>query len=172
MRDVVRDVVAGMAPDELVVVDGLAQFDDDTVVRRLARSGEHSEPLGFGADEIVVLVTPVVWLVLDEAAKQAAESAVGGARKVAKALVTRFRRGGSAPAVVPPLSREQLIEVRRAVEDTARWRGLAPEQATAIADALVARLALTPALNAAASSEETDPTSEGGTATDGAATED
>jgi hypothetical protein len=84
VRDVVRDVVAEVASEELVIVEELTRFDDDTVVRRLARSGRRRDPLGFGVGEIAALVTPVVWLVLDEAAKRAADSAVDGAAKGAK----------------------------------------------------------------------------------------
>src|SRR5437879_4790292 len=64
VRDVVREVVAEIAPTELALVDGLAQFDDATAVRRLRPRGGRREPLGFGLGEILALVTPVVWLAL------------------------------------------------------------------------------------------------------------
>jgi hypothetical protein len=97
VRDVVRDVVAEVAPEELVVVDGLARFDDETVVRRLARPGQRRDPLGFGVGEIVDLATPVVWLVVNEAAKRAAGSAVNETAKGTKALLRKvFRRRGRA----------------------------------------------------------------------------
>ncbi|WP_345603143.1 hypothetical protein [Pseudonocardia adelaidensis] len=142
VRDVVRDVVAEVAPEESAVVQGLARFDDDTVVRRLARSGGRREPLGFGVGEIAALVTPVVWLVVDEAAKRAAESAVDGAARGTKALLRRVMRRPAAPVVVPALTREQLREVRQQVRETAEQRGLEPERAAAIADAVVVRMAL------------------------------
>ncbi len=142
VRDVVRDVVAKVAREELPLVEGLAGFDDATVVRRLGRRGGRREPLGFGLGEVVALVTPVVWLVVDQAAKKAAGSAVDGAAKGTKAALRKiFRR--KAPAVaVPPLTREQLGEVRRRVLETAAQRGLSQERAMVIADAVVARLAL------------------------------
>jgi hypothetical protein len=80
VRDVVRDVVAKVAPEELPVVDGLAEFDDATIVRRLNGSGRRREPLGFGLAELVVLVTPVAWLVVNQVAERVAGSAVDGAR--------------------------------------------------------------------------------------------
>jgi hypothetical protein len=142
VRDVVRDVVAEVASDELVVVQGLTRFDDDAVVRRLARSTRRREPLGFGAGEIAALVTPIVWLIVDEAAKQAVGSAVGGAAKGAKALLRRILRRRVAPVTVPALTPEQLGQVRQRVLETAKQRGFEQERATAIADAVVARLAL------------------------------
>jgi hypothetical protein len=161
VRDVVRDVVAEVASEELVIVEGLAQFDDDTVVRRLARSGRRRDPLGFGVGEIAALVTPVVWLVLDEAAKRAVDSAVDGAAKGAKALLRRVVRRRVAPVTVPVLTREQLGEVRDRVLETAASRGLGQERAAAIADAVVARLVL------AGPGENTEPLADSGGSADG-----
>ncbi|MFC8715712.1 hypothetical protein ACFUCQ_38265 [Streptomyces sp. NPDC057197] len=42
MRDLVRSVVADLAPDELPLVEGLCRFDDATVVRRLSRASATS----------------------------------------------------------------------------------------------------------------------------------
>src|SRR5882724_2086715 len=112
VREVVRDVVAEVAPEELVIVDGLARFDDETVVRRLARSGRRRDPLGFGVGEVVDLATPVVWLVVNEAAKRAAGSAMNGTAKGIKSLLRKVFRGRAAPVTVPVLTSEQLGEVR------------------------------------------------------------
>ncbi|MEV0598782.1 hypothetical protein AB0I82_05670 [Streptomyces sp. NPDC050315] len=143
MRDVVRDVVADIAPEELPLVDGLAVLDDTVAVRRLSRRRGSREPLGFGLGEVFTLVTPVVWLVLDHVANRAVGTAVDGMTNRARTLWrTTFRRQ-SEPVTVPPLSREQLAEVRQRVLETAVQRGLPEERATAIADAVVARLVLT-----------------------------
>ncbi|MGW1587470.1 hypothetical protein [Streptomyces sp. NPDC002386] len=143
VRDVVRDVVAETAPEELPVVAGLAHLDDAAVLRRLERGGRgRPDPLGFGLGEITVLVAPVVWLVVDQAARQigsaAAESTTAGLRSL---LRRRFRRGSSA-VTVPPLTPGQLAEVHRRISETAGRRGLAQERAESLADAVVARLAL------------------------------
>ncbi|KJK59211.1 hypothetical protein UK12_05595 [Saccharothrix sp. ST-888] len=142
MRDVVRDVVAEIAPTELVLVDGLARFDDATAVRRLRPQGGRREPLGFGLGEIVTLVTPVVWLALDETAKKLAETASDAAVKGGRAMLRKVLRRPTAPVVVPPLTPAQLAEVRERVLETASHRGLEAARAEAIADAVVARLAL------------------------------
>lgn len=162
VRDVVRDVVAEVAPEELVIVEGLTRFDDGTVVRRLAGSGRRRDPLGFGVAEIAALVTPVVWLVLDEAAKRAVDSAVDGAAKGAKALLHKVLRRRSAPVTVPVLTREQLGEVRRRVLETAAQRGLGQDRATAIADAVIARLALAEGGDDTESSAASDRPADGG----------
>jgi hypothetical protein len=58
---------------------------------------------------------------------------------VLRKVFTKRRPG---PVVVPPLTREQLDEVRQRVLEVAAQRGLSDEQARAVADVLVARLAL------------------------------
>lgn len=142
VRDVVREVVTETAPEELLLMNDLARFDDAAVVRRLRRRGGRREPLGFGLSEIAALVTPVVWLVLDQMAKKAAGTAVDGMATGAKAVLHAVFRRKSAPVAIPPLTPGQLAEVRKRVLETAAHRGLEQERATAIADAVVARLAL------------------------------
>ncbi|MEK8143417.1 hypothetical protein NKH18_18805 [Streptomyces sp. M10(2022)] len=89
-----------------------------------------------------MLVTPVVWLVLDGVAQRLEAATVDhAARWVTGALRRLFRR--PAPAVeVRPLTREQLAGVRALVLATAEQRGLLSGRAEEIADAVVARLAL------------------------------
>ncbi|WP_086827143.1 hypothetical protein [Allokutzneria sp. NRRL B-24872] len=142
VRDVVRDVVAKVAPEELPVVDGLVLFDDATVVRRLRRGGNRRDPLGFGLGEIVVMVTPVVWLVMEQIAEKAAGAAVDGTAKGAKALLRKVFRKRSAPVVIPPLSKDQLAEVWRRVQEAALQRGMSEDRAKQVADEVVARLFL------------------------------
>lgn len=138
-----RDVVARIAPDELVIVEGLARLPQDTVVQRLSRTGRRQDPLGFGIGDVATLVTPVVWLMVNEAAKQAATSAVDSSTKATRTLLRRVLRRHPAPVVVPVLTRAQLEQVRSRVLETATQRGLGRERATAIADAVVTRLVLT-----------------------------
>ncbi|GHG58611.1 hypothetical protein [Streptomyces griseocarneus] len=143
MRDVVRDVVAQVAPEELPLVEALARFDDASVVRRLARRGGRREPLGFGLGEIAAMVAPVVWLVVDEAARQLAGAVASRAATGTRTVMRRVLRRPAAPVTVPELTREQLAEIHRRVVESAVQRGLGDKRATAIADAVVTRLALT-----------------------------
>ncbi|MEU0566825.1 hypothetical protein ABZ297_15735 [Nonomuraea sp. NPDC005983] len=138
----VRDVVAGVAPEELVLVDGLAGLDDDAVMRRLGRRGGRREPLGFGLGEVAVLVTPVVWLVVDEAARRFGSAVGEDAAKGTKAVLRKLLRRPAAAVVVPDLTREQLAGVHQQVVETAVKHGLEDSRARLIADAVAGRLAL------------------------------
>lgn len=141
VRTVVRDVVAEVAPEELPILAGLAGFDDDTVVARFGRRAR-DEPLGFGLDELAVLVTPTVWLAVDQAARRFGTAAADGAAGGLKAAVRRIARRKKAPVVVPALTPEQLAGVRRQVVESAVRLGFKEQRAMVIADSVVARLAL------------------------------
>ncbi|MET8546028.1 hypothetical protein ABZW03_36165, partial [Kitasatospora sp. NPDC004799] len=141
VRDVVRDVVAESAAEELPLVGWLTRFDDASAVRRLA-GRSRSEPLGFGLGEVAALVTPVVWLALDQVGQRLAGAAVDGAARGLRAGLRKVFRKGSEPVTIPPLTREQLVEVRQSVLESAAQRGMAEDRASAIADAVVARLVL------------------------------
>ncbi|GAA2973080.1 hypothetical protein [Kitasatospora sp. NPDC006786] len=147
VRDVVRSVVETLAPEELFLVEGLRRFDDATVVRRLSRGGGRREPLGFGIGEVAALVTPVVWLVLDEVAQRMVATTVDRASRGATGLVRRLFRRPARAAELQPLTREQLAEVRALLLTAGEQRGLAPDLTEEIADRVVARLALSRALD-------------------------
>ncbi|MFE2915850.1 hypothetical protein [Kitasatospora indigofera] len=144
VRDVVRSVIAALAPEELPLVDGLRRFDDATVVRRLNGRSRRREPLGFGIGEVAALVTPVVWLVLDGVAQRMVSATVDRAAQGAAGALRRLLRRPAPAAQVPPLTREQLAEVRALVLAAAGQRDFPPERAAEIADAVVGRLALSP----------------------------
>ena len=138
VRDLVREVVAGLAPSELPLVDGLFTLDDATAVRRLTGEEQRREPLGFGVGEIAVLITPVVWLALDQAARRFVDIALDNGTRKSTALLRRLFRRRQAPVTMPPLTREQVAEVRRLVLEAAAQRGLPEPRATEIANAVVA----------------------------------
>lgn len=144
VREVVREVVGEVAPDEMVLVDGLLRIDDERAVARLRGRGRAREPLGFGVQEVTALVTPVVWLALDEAARKVAGAAVENVGRRSKAWLRRVARRPAAVRVVPPLTAEQLESVRQRVLELGAESGLAPETATALAERVVARLVLPP----------------------------
>ncbi|MGW2462399.1 hypothetical protein ACWC2M_25770 [Streptomyces sp. NPDC001761] len=144
MRNVVRDIVAELAPHELIVLDALLLVDDDTALRRLA-SGRHRDPLGFGLGEAATLLTPVVWMALDEAARQVVSTTVASAGRRAGPWLRRIRRRPAEPAQsrpLPPLTPEQLEAVRSRVARLAVESGLEREAAGALAERVVARLVL------------------------------
>lgn len=138
---VVLDVVTQYAPQERQLVEWLARLDDDEVVRLLRRR-RADDPLGFGLSEAVAVVTPVVWLVVDEAFRGVVgAAAVGLAGRIGRLV----RRTPPPSPGLPELSREQLAAVHRRVVEGATRAGLDAPAAGALADGVVARLALDPA---------------------------
>ncbi|MDI5938311.1 MULTISPECIES: hypothetical protein [unclassified Micromonospora] len=142
VREVVHAVIAEVAPEELPLVAGLSQLDDATVIRRLRRSGSRREQLGFGLDDMLVLITPVVWLVLDQIAQKIAGGAVNGSTRRLKVLFRKVVRQKTAQVAVPPLAREQLAQVRRQVMEAALRVCLEEKRAAAVADMVVTQLVL------------------------------
>ncbi|MFJ4823062.1 hypothetical protein ACIP5L_07240 [Streptomyces bacillaris] len=143
VRDLVRDVVTDVAPEELPLVAGLFLLDDSRAVRRLSARDRRRESLGFGLGEVAALITPVVWLAVDQAAQQIMGTWVDhGIARMGTAVRRLFRRSGPEPVTVPPLTRRQLRFVHESVLTMAAQRGLEPGRAAVIADAVVARLAV------------------------------
>ena len=143
VRDLVRDVVAERAVHELPLVDGLRKFDDDRVIRILTQRARNREPLGFGYAEVAALVTPMVWLVLDQAARRAADVATESVMARGRAWVRRLlRRTPAAPdRVLIELAPAELALVRTHILERAAERGIERRDAEALADSVVARIA-------------------------------
>lgn len=145
--DVVRDVVGQYAPQERQLVEDLADLEYGLVVRRMrqASSDGRGDPLGFGLDDIATMLTPWVLMVVDEACRAAVADGTGRLLNRATTALGRLRpsaRRTAAPPEVPDLDREQLASVRRRVREEAIRRGLSDTDADALADSVVARLAL------------------------------
>lgn len=136
VRVAVRVVVATVAVEELPLIDGLATFDDATIVRRLKRRRRRPDRLGFGINEIETLVTLVAWQAFNQIVKRLTDAAADKSTKGAKALLRRLFRRNRPSATVPVLTEAQRDEVRQVARTVAVERGLAPERADAFADAL------------------------------------
>ncbi|MFI1912757.1 hypothetical protein [Nocardia sp. NPDC020380] len=141
MRMIVRETIAAAAPSELVLVDSLAGLGDAAVSRRFRRRRQGHDPLGFGVEEAAALATPVVWLAVEEAAKRLGAAAGDGVTKESKILLRKIFHRGARASELPAMSTEEIALTRPTVLALAGERGLAPEQATALADALAVRLA-------------------------------
>jgi hypothetical protein len=143
VRDVVRDIVAETAPDELVLIAALDRVDDSRAVRLLSDRKRSREPLGFGLDQAVAMVTPIVWIALNEAVKQSTEKAVDGVTdRLRRAVWRSLRRNRTRSQTVGALTRDQLGVVHRMVAERATEAGLGHERAAVLADRVVARLLL------------------------------
>jgi hypothetical protein len=143
VREIVRDVVAEVAPDEMSLLDGLDSLSDDRVAAVLNRRKGGEDPLGFGVTEVTALLTPVAWLVVNEVAGYGTRSVVEGlARRVKSALRRLFRRP-LPPRTVAPLSQDQYENVHRRILEQAAAAGIDESTARTLADAVISRLART-----------------------------
>lgn len=144
VRDVVREVVAEVAPHELPLVEGLRQLDDARVVLILGRRGRRDDQLGFGFAEVAGLATAVVWIVLDQVARQSAEAVADGlATRVREWLRGRLRRSRRPHrTLATPFDPAQLTRIRAQIIERATGQGIAKQQAEVLADVVVARLAI------------------------------
>jgi hypothetical protein len=132
-----------VAPEELPVIDGLAAVDDTTAVQLLSKKAQRDEPLGFGVGELVVMVTPMVWVVVDEAARKLALAASDGVASGLRAVVKKiFRPRKTQLRTIAPLTPDQLAWVHKQVITAVLDRGFGQKRASVIADTVVSRLAL------------------------------
>lgn len=142
-RDLVREVVAEVAPHELTVLDGLESVDDQTVTRILSRRRTRRDPVGFGVAEVTALVTPVVWLAVDEVVRRSAGEAAAGLLARARAWLRKLFRRPARPrhTSVPTLTPAQLRQVHHQIIARAEAAGIERETATTLADAVISRIA-------------------------------
>ncbi|MEU3859457.1 hypothetical protein AB0F03_19130 [Streptomyces sp. NPDC028722] len=91
------------------------------------------------------MITPFVLLVVDEACRAAVADGTGRLMNRATSALGRLRpsaRRTAAPPEVPDFVREQLASLRRRVREEVIRRGLSGSDTDALADSVVARLAL------------------------------
>lgn len=141
IRDIVRDVVAEVAADELPIVDGLSMLDHQHAVRQMRKRPRKHEQLGFGLGEVAVLVTPILWLALNEAAKQIVAETVKTTGSGFKAAARRIFGKAAGPAKLPAMNEKQREALRQEVITSALEKGLSKARAYGIADALISRIA-------------------------------
>ncbi|MFI7126822.1 hypothetical protein ACIBQ1_14095 [Nonomuraea sp. NPDC050153] len=140
--DIVRDVVEDVAPHELPLLAGLQRLDDAEISVRLTRSAKRDDPLGFGMGEIVVLVTPIVWAVLQRAADRVTDSALDGLQSRAAKLVRRLLRRPEPAALLPGFNPEALREIWENIVEKATESGMERPQAEQLANSVVSRLVM------------------------------
>ncbi|MFI0975439.1 hypothetical protein ACH4SP_00245 [Streptomyces sp. NPDC021093] len=132
LRTAVEEFVSKEAPKERVLLESLDGFDDEQTTRLLKRRSK--DPLSFGFAEIATLVTPVVWIAVQEVCRAAAEPAVGALRRRTGALMRRVLRRPAPALTVPPMTAETLEELHGRVCREARTAGLEEDAARALAD--------------------------------------
>jgi hypothetical protein len=133
---VVRAVVERAVPAELPLVDGLSAASDEVIIARLSRRSARDERLGFGVDDVAVLLTPVLYTVLDQSLRKVVDSSLDVVRRRLRGI---GRRRKALPAV-PDLSPQQVAEIREQVADLARERGVPDDTIQRVGNAVVAVL--------------------------------
>jgi hypothetical protein len=140
VRDVVRAVVASEASYELSYLARFARFDDSWALWRLRRVRPRDEPLGFGIDGITALVTPVIWITVNEVARAFGTTAGDGMFTALSALLRRLLRRKPKAATIPPLTQPQQDKVAEMVQQELLKAKLSPHKAKVIANAIFREL--------------------------------
>jgi hypothetical protein len=145
LRDVVVGVVEEVAPEERPLLDALSGFDDATALRRLTARDDRDQPLAFGVEAATALVTPLVWIALEETVRRIIDSTADRISKPKRGRARLFgRRRAAEPVIIPPLTTDQLRQVEQAVLDAACDAGFSQKRSERIADGVVRRLVLAP----------------------------
>ena len=148
VREVARDYVTELAPEELPLFRPISDAYLRDPGRPLDPRGDGDEVLGFGMDAAVVLMTPIVLAVVHDVvlrvrAQLVDQLAEQGGDVVERWLHRLFRGAGpAAGAKIPALSPAQLAEVRQLAYDGALKGGISEKRASSLADWLTARLAM------------------------------
>ncbi|GGY12091.1 hypothetical protein GCM10010358_75670 [Streptomyces minutiscleroticus] len=138
---VVRGVVADQAPEELDTAEALLQQDNAEVMRVLSYKNKDSE-LGFGLGEVAVLVTPLVWLVLQQFAQELAGASARTATSRLAALWNRLRgRQSETVAALPPLKDAHYDKLYNIVKERAREAGMDTKAAENLAASVISHIA-------------------------------
>jgi hypothetical protein len=140
LLDVVRNVVADFAPEELPLVAALGHLPPDEVGKRLADGTSRDDPLGFGMGEVVALVTPVVWTAVQQVVNHMATSAADGmGTRVRDRLIKRRHR--KAPGTpLPRFGPAEYAQVASTVGEQAVRLGMTPERAELLSHRVVDEL--------------------------------
>lgn len=150
LSDIARELIADIAPQELPLfrATSAAYFADPERVEK--ERGGNDAMLGFGVDAAIASWTPIVLTVtsavvgfLREEIKDSAKGETSGLVGAwMKQLFKKFRPPDDGEGTVPPLTPEQLTQVREQALKKARQLKLPPGQAGMLADAIVGGLAV------------------------------
>jgi hypothetical protein len=91
---------------------------------------------------MATLATPVVWITLNEAAREFGSAAGDGMFAGVRALLCRLLRRKPKPATMLPLTEEQRQKVRDAVRESLLKKKLSKQRADDIANAVYYELSL------------------------------
>jgi hypothetical protein len=146
VQELSKELVSQFAPEELDVFDELYNEYREHPAPPQAEPGT-DDALGSGLGEIIVAVTPaasamvtaVVSFVLNEILKASQDEA---SEKIKTRVKAVFNPRPAEKEKVPPLSQDQLDQVRRLAARRGVDFGLPPEQARQMSLALIGSLSL------------------------------
>jgi hypothetical protein len=146
VAEVARELVVRTAPQELPLFRATSEAYFANPDKALERRGGRDEVLGFGVEAAAILITPIALDVAkrvavflasqfrDAAEKESGEAIGGFVQKL-------FHRGDAgAESGAPPLTPEQLEEVREIAFERARQLDLPEDRAGVLADAVIGGL--------------------------------
>lgn len=149
LRDVARDIVADIAPQELPIFPAVSRAYLADPAGALRRRRSVDPALGFGPDPLSALLTTAVLYVLSEVLKilvAAAEKAVtdGVAKEATAVLTGMFRRfhGPGQQAVAPVVVDVQLAAIRGRIVSAGRDLQLPDDKIEILVKAVAAQLAI------------------------------
>ena len=146
--DLARESVAQVAPQELPLYRATSEMYLRNPERVLQAQRGKDEPLGFGMEAGVVLLTPIIITVTKEVVEFVAAEVMKSIRtessdvisEFVKKMFKKFRREGE--ELPPPLTHEQIKRVRELALEKGQQLQLSPNQAELLADSLVGDLAV------------------------------
>jgi hypothetical protein len=139
-RDVVRAVVQSQASYEMAYFARLTRFGDSWALWRLRRTRGRDEALGFGSGETATLITAVLWIVLNETAREFGLAAGDGMFAGLRALLRWLLRRKPKPVTIPPLTRDQQFKVCEMLEAELEKAKLSKNRVKAVSNALFREL--------------------------------
>jgi hypothetical protein len=151
ISDTAHEVITEIAPRELP----LFHITSKTYLENLDEGLKQRKPtdtmLGFGLDTAITFLTPVVLALTTEVVKFLAEKAKESIKEASAELITKFvkemfkripsteERDQETPLA---LSREELVELRQLMLETAKPLGLPNDKMELLVNALVGKLAI------------------------------
>jgi len=161
IADVARDALQQVAPQELWRFRAASQayFDDPDRVVTAGKSED--EMLGFGAEQQITLLTPLVLAMATQVVKFVADEVAKSLKAESPSVIQQYVRmifkrvtptdemqskeeTPTAVSVPMALTPQQLARVRDIALETARRLNLADDRAELLADSLIGRLVVQP----------------------------
>jgi hypothetical protein len=150
VTEVARDLLTQLAPQEKALFRSISESYFKNPEKTLSDNRAKDEMLGFGAAETVTLLTPIILAVsgdvikflLVEAQKAMQSESTNLINETVKSWFGRFRQKDDKKSP-PPLTPEQLEQVRKIATKKAQQLKLSEKNTKLLAEAIVGSLATT-----------------------------